>query len=215
MNKGRKPLGMIGPSLSKNIIDISAYNKAALSYFKDIVNKGENLMDAVEPSAPQAAAHPKAAALLQQHSLNIKGSERSQKSDKALKLKETEGPAGEVNISPALLFVIVAGVALVVALMVSWIMRSQDRDYHKFLGERSGLSTSSSDVTSSETGSTDRELKSRMERFERRLEEHKRMLEENDPVDETEPNAPSSGSNGNGTGGSPPPPVKLTWMQKQ
>merc|ERR1719183_1085715 len=72
-------------------------------------------------------------------------------------------------------------VALVVVLvMVAMASRSNAGSYKTF-GDKSGLSTSSSDITSSETGSTDRELKSRMERFEKRLEDHKKLLETRDP----------------------------------
>merc|ERR1719387_929912 len=71
---------------------------------------------------------------------------------------------------------LIVGSVLIVILAIFCISRSRSEGYKAF-GDKSGLSTSSSDITSSETGSTDRELKSRMERFEKRLEEHKKMLE--------------------------------------
>merc|ERR1719379_3115642 len=77
--------------------------------------------------------------------------------------------------SPLLLGGIVAAI-IVVIFCVFRAVRNRGDGYRAF-GDKSGLSTSSSDITSSETGSTDRELKSRMERFETRLQEHKKMLE--------------------------------------
>merc|ERR1719379_3198359 len=81
--------------------------------------------------------------------------------------------------SPLLLGGIVAAI-IVVIFCVFRAVRNRGDGYRAF-GDKSGLSTSSSDITSSETGSTDRELKSRMERFEKRLDDHKKMLETRDP----------------------------------
>merc|ERR1719161_2868232 len=81
----------------------------------------------------------------------------------------------EEDVNPVTIGIIV-GAVVVVLLAIFVISRNRGEGYKAF-GDKSGLSTSSSDITSSETGSTDRELKSRMERFEKRLEEHKKMLE--------------------------------------
>merc|ERR1719478_1641598 len=70
----------------------------------------------------------------------------------------------------------VFGVVILCAIILAWKKFAPSSGYKTF-GDKSGLSPSSSDITSSETGSTDRELKSRMERFEQRLEDHKKMLE--------------------------------------
>merc|ERR1719265_2011719 len=78
------------------------------------------------------------------------------------------------EISPIKIGIAVAAVLCIV--LIVYVISKRGEGYHAF-GDKSGLSTSSSDVTSSETGSTDRELKSRMERFEKRLEQHKAMLE--------------------------------------
>merc|ERR1719199_429234 len=77
----------------------------------------------------------------------------------------------------------IGGIVLVVllAIILLVIAANSHKSPYKTFGDKSGLSTSSSDITSSETGSTDRELKSRMERFEKRLEDHKKMLETRDP----------------------------------
>merc|ERR1719487_1516423 len=95
---------------------------------------------------------------LQQMQEKIQASEESQK-----------------GISPIVWVVI--GAAVFVAVVGVATRAYANRSGYKTFGDKSGLSTSSSDITSSETGSTDRELKSRMERFEKRLEEHKKMLE--------------------------------------
>jgi hypothetical protein len=76
---------------------------------------------------------------------------------------------------------IVIGSAVFVAIVGIASRAYANRSGYKTFGDKLGLSTSSSDITSSETGSTDRELKSRMERFEKRLEDHKKMLETRDP----------------------------------
>jgi len=74
--------------------------------------------------------------------------------------------------------IIVGAIGIVAILLIVAVIASKNRgEGYKAFGDKSGLSTSSSDITSSETGSTDRELKSRMERFEKRLEDHKKMLE--------------------------------------
>merc|ERR1719401_1338063 len=86
--------------------------------------------------------------------------------------------ASEGKIKPIIWVVI--GAAVFVAVVGVATRMYANRSGYKTFGDKSGLSTSSSDITSSETGSTDRELKSRMERFEKRLEEHKKMLEKKD-----------------------------------
>merc|ERR1719337_360209 len=63
---------------------------------------------------------------------------------------------------------VVIGSAVFVAVVGAASRAYANRSGYKTFGDKSGLSTSSSDITSSETGSTDRELKSRMERFEKR-----------------------------------------------
>ena len=87
--------------------------------------------------------------------------------------------ASEGKIKPIVWVVI--GAAVFVAVVGVATRMYANRSGYKTFGDKSGLSTSSSDITSSETGSTDRELKSRMERFEKRLEDHKKMLETRDP----------------------------------
>merc|ERR1719355_446694 len=89
------------------------------------------------------------------------------------------GEESQKGISPIVWVVI--GAAVFVAVVGVATRAYANRSGYKTFGDKSGLSTSSSDITSSETGSTDRELKSRMERFEKRLEEHKKMLETRDP----------------------------------
>merc|ERR1719183_2318512 len=84
--------------------------------------------------------------------------------------------ASSKGISPIVWVVI--GSAVFVAVVGAATRAYANRSGYKTFGDKSGLSTSSSDITSSETGSTDRELKSRMERFEKRLEDHKKMLEQ-------------------------------------
>merc|ERR1719263_1950577 len=84
-----------------------------------------------------------------------------------------------MNLNP-LTISIVVGAILVVILAIFVVAKNRGEGYKAF-GDKSGLGTSSSDITSSETGSTDRELKSRMERFEKRLEDHKKMLGTRDP----------------------------------
>merc|ERR1719152_939335 len=79
------------------------------------------------------------------------------------------------ELNPTTIAIAVGSVVLLV-IVLAMVARSRSEGYKAF-GDKSGLSTSSSDITSSETGSTDRELKSRMERFEKRLEEHKKMIE--------------------------------------
>merc|ERR1719152_1147978 len=83
------------------------------------------------------------------------------------------------ELNPTTIAIAVGSVVLLV-IVLAMVARSRSEGYKAF-GDKSGLSTSSSDITSSETGSTDRELKSRMERFEKRLEDHKKMLETRDP----------------------------------
>lgn len=77
--------------------------------------------------------------------------------------------------------VILLGAALLITIIFAacavFSMKHKWQDKGRGLIGGSGLSTSSSDITSSETGSTDRELKSRMERFEQRLEHHKKRIE--------------------------------------
>merc|ERR1719446_1158652 len=67
-----------------------------------------------------------------------------------------------------LIIIIVAALGVIIMGLCMYTFSSKRTSYKAF-GDKSGLSTSSSDITSSETGSTDRELKSRMERFEKRL----------------------------------------------
>merc|ERR1719313_1194764 len=90
---------------------------------------------------------------------------------------------------------LIVGSVLIVVLAIFCISKSRSEGYKAF-GDKSGLSTSSSDITSSETGSTDRELKSRMERFEKRLEDHKKMLETKDPEAGSSSITDSKGSSG-------------------
>merc|ERR1719378_427428 len=79
------------------------------------------------------------------------------------------------DVNPTMLIAVGAVFVLVIGLVIC--MRSRSGNSYMAFGNKSGLSTSSSDITSSETGSTDKELKSRMERFEQRLDEHKKLLE--------------------------------------
>merc|ERR1719165_44790 len=97
---------------------------------------------------------------------------------------------------------VIAAAVLLVILAVFFISKSRSEGYKAF-GDKSGLSTSSSDITSSETGSTDRELKSRMERFEKRLEEHKKMLETKGDESSSVTDSESKNSSSNGA-----------WMKK-
>eukprot|EP00746_Dinoflagellata_sp_MGD_P001435 gnl/MRDRNA2_/MRDRNA2_102707_c0_seq1.p1 gnl/MRDRNA2_/MRDRNA2_102707_c0~~gnl/MRDRNA2_/MRDRNA2_102707_c0_seq1.p1 ORF type:complete len:224 (-),score=55.63 gnl/MRDRNA2_/MRDRNA2_102707_c0_seq1:103-774(-) len=159
------------------------------------------------------AASSGAASLAQLHSLSIqKKSEpaasaipsKALRANPHLKVKEV---VDTVNATMVLILV-AAGVIVLFAVVI---FAKSGHDGYKSFGDRSGLSTSSSEITSSETGSTDRELKNRMDRFEKRLEEHKRMLEVGESTEGAAP--PSTGSNGsnNGNGGQ----VRLTWMQKK
>lgn len=125
------------------------------------------------------------------------------------------GDKDDPVLSPTVILIIAAGSLLVAVAMVVFIKSGHDGYKSLSFGDRSGLSTSSSDITSSETGSTDRELKNRMERFEKRLEEHKRMLEVGESVEgagnggtsaSTSQATPSAANTG---------PVRLTWMQKK
>eukprot|EP00746_Dinoflagellata_sp_MGD_P010672 gnl/MRDRNA2_/MRDRNA2_122130_c0_seq1.p1 gnl/MRDRNA2_/MRDRNA2_122130_c0~~gnl/MRDRNA2_/MRDRNA2_122130_c0_seq1.p1 ORF type:complete len:186 (+),score=35.91 gnl/MRDRNA2_/MRDRNA2_122130_c0_seq1:55-558(+) len=86
----------------------------------------------------------------------------------------------DIAINPNMIIAVVAVVVLVLLVAVFIRQRGAGSNYNMAFGNKSGLSTSSSDITSSETGSTDKELKSRMERFEMRLAEHKKMLEAKD-----------------------------------
>merc|ERR1719311_1003170 len=97
---------------------------------------------------------------------------------------------------------LIIAAVLVILLAIFLISKSRIQSYKAF-GDKSGLSTSSSDITSSETGSTDRELKSRMERFEKRLEEHKKMLETKGDESSSVTDSESKNSSSNGA-----------WMKK-
>eukprot|EP00746_Dinoflagellata_sp_MGD_P075437 gnl/MRDRNA2_/MRDRNA2_30358_c0_seq1.p1 gnl/MRDRNA2_/MRDRNA2_30358_c0~~gnl/MRDRNA2_/MRDRNA2_30358_c0_seq1.p1 ORF type:complete len:187 (-),score=40.39 gnl/MRDRNA2_/MRDRNA2_30358_c0_seq1:171-647(-) len=100
------------------------------------------------------------------------------------------------DVNPRILVGVGVAVVLILAFVVFLKIKSGSNAYSAF-GNKSGLSTSSSDITSSETGSTDKELKSRMERFEKRLEEHKRMIEAKDGASSTS----GSESQGSSVGG--------------
>merc|ERR1719498_563488 len=94
-------------------------------------------------------------------------------------IKQTASEESQKGVSPIVWCVV--GAAVFVAVVGAASRLYANRSGYKTFGDKSGLSTSSSDIASSETGSTDRELKSRMERFEKRLEDHKKMLETRDP----------------------------------
>merc|ERR550514_2140165 len=100
------------------------------------------------------------------------------------------------EVSPTMIAVVVG--AVVCILLAIFVISKNRGEGYKAFGDKSGLSTSSSDITSSETGSTDRELKSRMEPFEKRLEEHKKMLEtkSNEGSSVTDSESQKSSSNG-------------------
>lgn len=77
---------------------------------------------------------------------------------------------------------LIAAAFITTAIFVMFVVKNKYADgkskgIHQII-PGSCLSTSSSDVTSSETGSTDKELKSRMKRFEERLENHQKRLQE-------------------------------------
>jgi hypothetical protein len=84
-----------------------------------------------------------------------------------------------IDTSPTLMVLIVSAVIVTLMFAVFALKEKspKEKNFYSAFVNGSGLSTSSSDITSSETGSTDRELKNRMERFEQRLEDHKRKLE--------------------------------------
>jgi hypothetical protein len=94
------------------------------------------------------------------------------------KLKHWLQQIGVADPPKGLFLVLAAVMATIFFAAVASSMRGRVEDKLKGIIGASGVSTSSSDVTSSETGSTDKELKNRMERFEQRLGEHKKRIED-------------------------------------
>lgn len=90
------------------------------------------------------------------------------------------GTRRAIDINPTMIVLIVA-VVMVVLMFAVFALKEKsptEKSLYQAFTQGSGLSTSSSDVTSSETGSTDKELKCRMERFEQRLEYHRKKMED-------------------------------------